>query len=43
MMTINYRVDLHNDTKMQTLDWATNQSRIFLYAYKIRCKAHDVC
>ena len=33
--------DYHNDTKHVALDFGKDQSRIFLYAYKIREKSRD--
>lgn len=33
--------DYHNDTKQMALDLVKDQSRIFLYAYKIRQKSHS--
>ena len=33
--------DYHNDVKHVALDLVQNQSRIFLYAYKIREKSRD--
>ena len=33
--------DYHNDAKQVALDLVKNQSRIFLYAHKIRKKSYD--
>lgn len=33
--------DYHNDAKQVALDFVKNQSRIFLYAHKIRKKSYD--
>lgn len=33
--------DYHNDMKQVALDSQRSQSRIFLYAYKIRKKSYD--
>ena len=33
--------DYHNDMKQVALDFRKDQSRIFLYAYKIRVKSHN--
>lgn len=44
MMTITTAMlkrDYHNDVKQVALDSQRNQSRIFLYEYKIRKKSHD--
>ena len=40
-MTTMMKRDYHNDVKQVALDSIRNQSRIFLYAYKIRKKSHD--
>lgn len=40
-MTAVLKRDYHNDVKQVALDLRKDQSRIFLYAYKIREKSHD--
>ena len=41
MMTTVIRRDNHNDVKQVALDLRQDQSRIFLYTYKIREKLRD--
>ena len=40
-MNIVIKRDYHNDAEQVALDFVKNQSRIFLYAHKIRKKSYD--
>ncbi|MBQ8040683.1 MAG: hypothetical protein IJ274_12610 [Lachnospiraceae bacterium] len=41
MMTTILKKNNHNDVKQVALDYRKDQSRIFLYTYKIRKKSHN--